>query len=288
MTKSELEKKVRKFCGNMIYIFIEDSLLQTTKYFGKYTSRIKAKKEAQRKYITGLTVVAQMGSNGLSEVYEWIKDEIKKTYPSLYNPSTNKYEPATPNLILYHLSQGEEINGINWSDGVYGIGATKTNSFGDGVTVDPTTGDFYDSGTYMGKGTPVVGKKSIKTLSLYDADNNVTYTAKLKNGAYYAYSYSNEEGVTKVSSGTKITALDSTFWDNINNMLVKVTELVNSFASMLSGESATSLSPAQISDGWYEEKDDTLQTALLLGAGVLVTGIVLNNNKKSGKKFKNK
>lgn len=314
-SKSELESKIRKSCANMIYIFIEDSMLSTTKYFGKWTSRIKAKKTAQKRYLLGLTYSVTGMAHNLDEIYEWIKDEIALTYEKLYNPVTGQYETATPNLVIYHLCQGDEINGIQWSQGIFGFKVGDTSvadalsassalnpsnyttpvSFESSVastgtvTVNPGTGEMYVGGKSVKTISNYdIAKQTKRTISYFDKTTGETFTVKKKNGTWVPYSVSNSSGTTKLDASTgstaTITQSMNNFWDNINNILGQITELINNIASALSGESAQSLSPSQVEDGWVtEDSGSGISTAALIAGGLLVTGVVLNNDKKSKK-----
>lgn len=302
MTKGELEEKIRKFCSNMVYIFISDADLNKG-IFGKWANRIREKKASQIRYLRGLSTVAGMAGD-LTNISNWIRDEIGKTYAPLYNPVTKKNETATPELIIYHLCLGENIGGINWNAGVFGvpagtIGKTYSQDFGtNGVAVDATTGAISINGSsvnstsnYQQIMTAGAKKSAYKkvTSSYFDPNTRTTYTAKLnKNGQWYAYSTTNQAGKTiKVSSGSSLTAADGDIWDNINNLLAQINEMLNTFASYLSGESVDSLTPSQVEDGWIAEEDNSgIATAALIAGGLLVTGVVLNSDKK-GKKANN-
>lgn len=289
-TRSTLETKVRKFCSNMIYIFIPEQSLKR-EYFGKHLNAIAAKRESQIKYLRGLAVEAGMAGD-LTPIVEWIRDEISKTYQPLYDPRTGRNETATPELILYNLSQGNEVNGINWSEGIYGIGSTPKTDFGGGVTINTETGDFYKNGSLISEDNLLYsytrgGKRG--TASYFDAETGKTYTAKFKNKkGFSAYSVSDNTGtITKVGGGL-LKLSDNELWENIYDLLGQVSELVSTIASRLSGESAESLSPSQLADGWMtdpKEAGTDWATILLVGAGALAVGSMLGKGSK-GKKTK--
>ena len=296
MTRSQLETQVRKFCANMIYIFIPDTTLSSG-VFGKHTNAIYNKRSKQIRYITGLSTEAGMAGS-LDTIREWIRDEIANTYAPLYNPNTKRNETATPELILYHLAQGDEINGINWSAGVYGIGSTKTVEFGSGITVNqngtfslngtelPTASERYDTiYTWKKNGT-------LKTAALYDKETKQTYTAKNSKKGWYAYSNADAAGnVTKVKSTTKLSASDLDLWENINNILGNIQDILSTFAAWLSGETSQSLSPSQLADGWMEDASTAevdWSTLLLVGAGALAVGAVVGGGKKTKSKTTSK
>lgn len=292
MNRSDFEKKVRKFCTNMIYIFIPDKTLQSGA-FGKHTNKIYAKRQSQINYLVGLSTAAGMAGN-LDPVREWIKDEMAKTYEPLYDPRTGKNETATPELIIYHLSQGDAVNGINWSAGIYGIGKTVTNDFGSNGMQVNSDGTFSQNGQTLSTNNIIRTwnkKGTVKTAAYFDGTN--TYTAKYsKSKGWYAYSTSNQAGnVTKVGGGT-LTAANGDFWENINNILGQLNELVSTFASWLSGETAQSLSPSQLEDGWMEPEssssDSGLASIALIGAGALALGVIAGGKKKKSKTTKNK
>lgn len=291
MTRTELETKVRKYCANMIYIFIPDATLKAG-VFGKHTNGIYNKRSRQIRYLTGLSTEAGMAGN-LDSIREWVRDEIAKVYEPLYDPRTKQLETATPELVLYHLAQGDEINGMNWEAGMYGIGSTKTVEFGDGVTINnsgtfslngselPTSSERYDTiYTWKKNGT-------LKTAALYDKQTGQTYTAKNSKNGWYAYSNADSAGnVTKVKSMTKLSASDLDLWENINNILGNIQDILSTFAAWLSGETSQSLSPSQLEDGWMEDASTAeadWSTLLLVGAGALAVGAIVGGNKKKSK-----
>lgn len=287
-TRSSLETKVRKFCSNMIYCFIAESALKP-QYFGKHLEAIKKKREAQLKYLRGLATEAGMAGD-LTPIMEWIRDEIAKTYKPLYDPRTGRNETATPELILYALSQGNEVNGINWSEGIYGIGSTPKTDFGGGVTINTETGDFYKNGNLISENNLLYsytrgGKRG--TASYYDKESGKTYLAKFSSKqGFSAYSVSNSYGEVNKVGGGLLTLAQGDIWENIYDLLGQVGELVSMIASKLSGESAESLSPAQLQDGWMtdpKEAGTDWATLLLVGAGALAVGSMLGKGKKSGK-----
>lgn len=290
-TRSTLEPKVRKFCSNMIYIFIADSVM-SPQYFGKHYAAIANKRDQQIRYLVGLGTEAAMGSNSLDTMRSWIRDEIAKTYKPLYNPKSGREETATPELILYHLSQGNEVNGINWTEGIYGIGSAPKTDFGGGVTINTETGDFYKNGTLVSEDNLLYsytrgGKRG--TASFFDAETGKTYTAKFKSKkGFSAYSVSNKEGSISKVGGGLLGLADNSMWENIYDLLGQIGELVSAIASKLSGVSAESLSPAQLADGWMTDPNEAgtdWATILLVGAGALAVGSMLGKGSK-GKKNK--
>lgn len=295
MTRAQLETQVRKCCVNMIYIFIPDDTLKVMP--AKYANRIYTKRQSQIDYLTGLTMTSG-SSKDLSEIRSWIRDEIAKTYAPLFDPRTNSNVTATPELIIYHLSQGDEVNGINWIEGVFGIGKTVTNSFGTNGIIVNADGTFSQSGTQLSSNDTIYTwnkKGQLKTAAYFDGTN--TYTAKYsKNKGWYAYSTANSNGdVFKVGSGTNLLTSDLTFWENINNILGGIKdilkELQDTFASWLSGQTSETLSPSQLADGWMEDPNDAgtdWATLLLVGAGALAAGTFIGGGKKSKSTSKNK
>lgn len=98
MTKQELETRIRRQAGDLIYCWIYDSDIQ---YLGKNANAIISKRNKQLAYLKGLAY----GTVGVNEddIYAWILDEIKNTYQQIKNPATGSYDPATPRLIMQLL-----------------------------------------------------------------------------------------------------------------------------------------------------------------------------------------
>lgn len=283
----KIEDALRKNAANCLYTFLPDKYI-TAKNFGQFVNYVKDKKYRQLRYINGLATVHF--AKNLDYVYH---DLIEKELYNVYK--------LTPAEIFEKLGDGESVKGINWSEGVYGcIGdVTDPSSFGN-LTIGNVNTNRYSLDTVNGictdtitgqqiAGTPVYGKKGLESVSFYDQANNVTLQANYKKGAYKAYSVSDGTQTVK-TNGKAITQYDGELWTNILNVLAEVKDLISGLATMLSGETAQSLSPAQVADGWYEPASSStnsgLTTAALLGGGLLLGATILGADGKPAKKEK--
>lgn len=284
---SAIDNKLRKQAGNCLYCFIEDNELNQ-RNFGRYLKCVTAKRNSQLNYIKGLAV-----ANATTREY-LLNDIVKNELIKIYG--------MTPKQVIYQLANGNAVKGLNWEAGVYGcIGeTTDPSSFGNllvgGVnsnrySLDTANGTCID--TITGKvltATPTYGKKGLENVSYFDADNNITLQANFKKGEYKAYSVSDGTNTLK-TNGKALTQSDGELWTNINNVLGQLKELISSIATYLSGETAASLSPAQVADGWYTEESSTgsgLTTAALLGGGLLLGATILGADGKPAKQKKEK
>lgn len=282
---SAIDNKLRKQAGNCLYCFINDDEL-TERNFGKYLRYVQAKRDAQLRYIKGLSVAyATSREHLLSNV---VYNEIKAIYG------------MSPKQVIYQLANGNAVRGLNWSQGIYGgIGSVDPSSFGN-LTVGTINTNRYALDTVNGictdtitgqqiTGTPVYGKKGLESVSFFDNANNVTLQANYSKGKYSAYSVS-DGNTTLKTNGKSITQYDGELWTNISNVLGELKDLISNLASMLSGETAQSLSPAQVADGWYEPESSStnsgLTTAALLGGGLLLGATILGADGKPAKKEK--
>lgn len=281
---SAIDNKLRKQAANCLYCFIEDDEL--TRYnFGNYLPYVAAKRDAQLRYIKGLAV-----ANATSRKY-LLDDLVYNELKSIYG--------MTPKQVIYQLANGNSVKGINWAEGIYGcIGKIDPSSFGN-LTVGSINTNRYSLDTVNGictdtitgktlTGTPVFGKKGLESVSYFDADNKVTLQANFNKGKYAAYTVSDGTNTLK-TNGSALTQLDGELWTNIFNVLGQIKDLISTLATDLSGETAQTLSPAQVADGWYEKQDNSgsITTAALLGGGLLLGATILGADGKPARK-KNK
>lgn len=278
---SAIDNKLRKQAANCLYCFIENNEL-TKKNFGRFLPYVAAKRDAQLRYLKGLAV-----ANATNREY-LLNDLIKQEIINIYG--------MTPKQVIYQLANGNSVKGLNWAEGIYGCKVGEANpSFGNlmvgGINtnryqLDTVNGICTD--TITGKtlaGTSVYGKKGLESVSYFDAANNVTLQANYKKGAYTAYSVSDGTNTLK-TDGKALTQFDGELWTNIANVLGQIKDLISSLATYLSGETAQTLSPAQVADGWYTEESSSsgLTTAALLGGGLLLGATILGADGKPSRK----
>lgn len=283
MTKAELEKKIRRQAGNLIYCWLYDSDKQ---YLGKKANLLLSKRDKQVAYLKGLAYAVAGAKE--EDIYSWILDEIKNTYQQIKNPATGSYEPATPRLIIAALMLGETVKGKNWSKGIYGcskVGNVDTPV----VSYDTVTSGRLEyvslDGNYgMGSSQQLVvpnydlsvSNSQPASVSLVDTMDNIVNTYKLTSDGGYKLDTVSDGTTTKTVNGNTITPKDQAYWDNISNILGQVQGLISQFATFLSGITAPeALSPLQVEDGWVEPEKKSESTLLSGGTGLLVGGAVL-------------
>ena len=297
MTKQELETRIRRQAGDLIYCWIYDSDIQ---YLGKNANAIISKRNKQLAYLKGLAY----GTVGVNEddIYAWILDEIAKTYQKIKNPATMQYESATPRLIIAALMLGETVKGKNWTNGVYGckVGNTdltqsKATIIGggapmvqlNGTTSFNLTGSQYDSQMTFDFSKSTSEPAMISTIDKLNKTVN-NWTLNTETGDYEFATVSN--GVTTLSANkTQVSASQQDLWANITNACQQIQGLISSFAEFLSGISAPeALTPVQVKDGWVEPEPEssgllTSSAGLILGGSLIASAFLLNNDKKKKK-----
>lgn len=296
MTKQELETRIRRQAGDLIYCWIYDSDIQ---YLGKNANAIITKRNKQLAYLKGLAY----GTTGVKEddIYAWVADEISKTYQKIKNPATLQYENATPRLIIAALMLGETVKGKNWANGVYGckVGNTdltqsKATIIGggapmvqlNGTTSFNLTGSQYDSQMNFDLSKSTSEPAMISTIDKLNKTVN-NWTLNTETGDYDFATVSN--GVTTLSANkTQVSASQQDLWTNITNACQQIQGLISGFAEFLSGITAPdALMPVQVEDGWVEPEPESnsggslkSSTGLILGGSLIASAFLLNNKKK--------
>lgn len=307
MTDNEFREVIKKEAANMLYLYIPDNVI-TRRNFGRYVNIIADKKRKQYQFLNGNCVVrnidisefiGDLDSNGnLVSGTGLIPQTIAATYAPLPHPNTGVSQAATPSSIIYQLAQGNEVNGINWSEGIFGLGIGEVaDNFGNFVLGKGNTGDVtFDSATGMVKKNgkvvgdipvPIYNKRGNTTYSFTDKESGITYTTQYNKRKKVWTALSASDGTNTINpSGEAITQMDGEMWTNILNMSMVIMEqladFASNFAASLTGVTSNeALSPIQVADGWYEpESNSGVTTAALLGGGLLLGGLVVSNKKK--------
>ena len=300
LTKQELETKVRRQAGDLFYCYVQND---DVKYFGRGADIILAKRDRQIQYLKGLCYAATAGAGADSLLTilleEWIPDEIANTYEPIINPSTGKLVKASPQSIIYQLMAGETVKGKNWKEGIYGckvgssdLSASMNTIIGGGVpmvTMSGSTtsnlGNYTITQNYDGS----VSASQPSTITTVNKQTNTINKWQLnKSTGLYNFATVSDGTTTLDSNGNKLTASNQTLWDNINNSIGQIQQLVNGFAEFLSGlTAAEAITPVQTTDGWVEGVDVksnesgllTSSSGLLL-SGAMLAGVMLLNKKK--------
>lgn len=301
MTKQELETRIRRQAGDLIYCYLQDDDFQ---FFKKGADILRAKRDKQLAYLKGLSyTVPGYSSDKIEEemLKIWIPNELATTYQKIKNPATMQYENATPRLIIAALMLGETVKGKNWANGVYGckVGNTdltqsKATIIGGGApmvqlsgsTSFSLTGNQYDSQMTFDLSKSTSEPAMISTIDKLNKTVN-NWSLNTETGDYYFSTVSN--GVTTLSANkTQVSASQQDLWANITNACQQIQGLISSFAEFLSGITAPeALTPVQVNDGWVEPEPESnsggslkSSTGLILGGSLIASAFLLNNKKK--------
>lgn len=299
MTRSELETKVRQQAGDLIYCWLLDEDYQ---YLKEYKPEILFdKRDKQLAYLKGLAYAVTGGGSAKDEVesqiFKWVKDEIRKTYQQIRNPKTKVFEDANPRLVIAALMAGDTVRGKNWKQGVYGC--SKVGAVGTDMTA-------LSLGNLASGNAPLVDTSWTKTYQNY----NVVPTYNLKISQYqptgislvntkynwvnnwglnpetglYDFKSVSDGNITLGADGAKVSQNQQELWTNITNAIKQIQGLVNGFAEFLSGlTAADALMPAQVNDGWVAPSSAVpgssnagVPTGLLIGGALLAAGFISN------------
>ncbi|MCM1069930.1 MAG: hypothetical protein NC038_07810, partial [Paludibacter sp.] len=196
MAKKVTKEDLLKSPIDFLYIFTNNTFVGLVrKYMGNTQANTIAQKAAnQRKY--------------LSNVYGGTKNMEAQAYSDFENAIYNQYD-MTPVTILRKLLAGETVAGKNWKEGVYGIGATKSDGFKQNanVKVDTATGTIVNGGVAMTGGTATYDKKGNAVGYSFTADDGTQYSSRYdkRSGKWYANTYSTAE-VQQYADGTTFSA----------------------------------------------------------------------------------
>lgn len=298
MTKEQLEKRIRKQAGDLIYCWLRDSDKQ---YLGKNANVLLDKRDRQVAYLKGLAYAVSGASE--EDIYAWILDEIKNTYQQIKNPATGQWENATPRLIIAALMVGETVKGKNWKKGIYGVqpqnakvGITDMTGLslgnltsGNYDVVDTSWSKSYSVGNIYPNYDFSVSSYKPASVSLVDTSYSYVNNFKLNTttGKYDLATVSNgSETIT--TDGTQLSWKDQPLWDNIANCAANIQGLINGMAEFLSGlTAADALVPAQVNDGWVAPSGAVpgstnagVSTGLLIGGALLAAGFISNDTKR--------
>lgn len=270
-------EQARQNPGMFLYIFAPDEFLKAIPR--KYANIIIGKAANQNKIL-----LQSAKKYGITR--EDYTNAIREGFMEIYG--------KTPIEGLVILAQGGELAGKNWSEGVFGVGALSQSFTKMNATVNPDTGVTSVNGVTLGVSNVVYSKSSsddtAEVYQVFCTDNStgVTYMSQLKNGKYYAKSYSDKDGVKYNYNGVKMSSSDAaTFWENILLWVQKFVDLIISiFGKDKDAEliTASNTLPSQTTDGFVQESGFSEAGMLLLAlvaGGALLTGGIGSRKKKS-------
>lgn len=283
--------------GNFMYVFASKSYLKTLPR--KYREIIRLKK-ANESYLLGLSVIKFENGYTEEKLARW-KEEIAKAF---YNDYAMKPEEA-----LNVLAAGGQVAGKDWEKGVYGIGATKTNTFnganinGNPVTVDPDTGHIMCGGQDLTNMDYTVFEevKGAATATVFmtaaeGSDQQFSSYYDKKTGKYYAGTYT-MDGQKYKANGKKATNADAaSVFENINFAFENIWEMIKKLLKALgvtineeTGEPITAENtfPSQTGDGYHTEESGLgvagIALVALAGGALLFGGLKPKKSKKMSK-----
>lgn len=299
MTRSELELKVRQQAGDLIYCWLLD---EDYLYLKEYRPDILFdKRDKQLAYLKGLAYAVTGGGSAKDEVesqiFEWVKDEIRKTYQQIRNPKTKVFEDASPRLVIAALMAGDTVRGKNWKQGVYGcskVGAVGVDmtalslsnlASGDAPLVDTSWTKTYQNYNVVPTYNLKISQYQPTGISLVDTKYNWVNNWGLNpETGLYDFKSVSDGNITLGADGAIVAQNQQELWTNITNAIKQIQGLVNGFAEFLSGlTAADALMPAQVNDGWIAPSSAVsgssnagVSTGLLIGGALLAAGFISN------------
>ena len=271
---------------DFIYLWATDDFISQ---LGNKASIIRSKKYNQYQTLWK-TMVENVKSNNRDELIaaynEWLQ-RIAAAIEDVYG--------MKPEEILQKLALGKDVLGKNWRKGVYGISGNVVTTFSQNsaVTVDTTTGKIMVDGVEAPGQTPIYGEgdgetASITGYSYYDAAGNVQYQSGVSaSGQYGAVCYTNSNGTQKATGGNFDPSTGS-FWQNANNYMPIVTDLINwlkSVVDSLLGGNRVVLQPSNTvpeQTEWVETESNS--KGLWIAGAAAAVGLVLFAGGKKRKK----
>lgn len=276
-----MELTIKQACEqpqNFMYVWATDEFLAAIQ--PKYATVIRAKRANQQKLLA-LSAEKYLGS----------LDKVDQYYTAIRQAFIDAYG-MKPVEALVILAQGGSVAGKNWSEGVFGIGATLQFA-GTDITVRPKDGYFERNGKILPGDEDLnvyatVGGKTVVFQRFYeDSTSGVTYMSQLNKVTkkYYAASYSTKEGTFKASGGSKLTASESAdIWSAIIGSLGEfITWIINLFGSGKKTLTTENTLPNQQNDGFVQTTGGVKGGNMLEGnaglllaaaaAGVLIFGM---------------
>ena len=285
MAKKTLES-ILQCPTDFLYLWASDDFISQ---LGDKASIIRIKKNNQYQMLWNTMVENVSASNRDEQIEaynEWVK-RIAEEIQNIYG--------ITPAAILHQLAMGKDVLGKNWDKGVYGISGKVTTTFiqNKSVTVDSKTGKILVDGKEAAGQTPIYGEgngkeATVTGYSYYDEAGNVQFqSGKASNGEYGAVCYTNSNGTQKATGGNFDPSTGS-FWQNANNYMPIVTDLINwlkSVVDSLLGGNRVVLQPSNTvpeQTEWVETESNS--KGLWIAGAAAAVGLVLFAGGKKRKK----
>lgn len=288
MLKELTIEQAQKHPAAFMYVWASDDFL--ARINKKYAKRIAVKRDNQVKL---LKLSADKYLKDAKKVNQYYA-AIKSSFISMYG--------MRPIDALIILAQGGTVAGKNWEKGIFGIGATRTNTTfngvelnGQAVTCDPDTGHIMCGGkdiTATGNTVYSNVNGSTKAYQLFGQNDTGTMTYQSQynaaTGKYYAYAISDVNMGQTVSADTNkvMTGADNAdIWGNVVMVIQQfIVWLINLFSNGKEVMTAENTLPSQTTDGFTSNTGTTSESNLLLIA--LLAGGTLLATSGRGKKGK--
>ena len=281
-----MELTIQQACAHsadFMYLWAdEDKFLRYIK--AKYANEIRRKKANQKKLIL-------LSADKYGKKYEDYTSAIRSAFIEQWG--------KTPAEALVILAQGGKIAGKNWEEGVYGIGAIRTDFNGyaiddQPVKVDTTTGHiFLGSQDITDESKTVYDtiKGQVIPYHLFSTQQGtIVFMSQYNKTAkkYQAQSYADGQYTYSARNGSEITASDNAdVWGSIQ---LSLQTFIDWILSLFGGSSekeqisAENTLPNQTKDGFVSAGDGGIVEA---GGGILLAlaaaGLIVSGMKKKKK-----
>lgn len=270
--------------ASFMYIFATDEFLSYIE--PKYAIIIKGKRSNQVK------ILMLSADKYLGDEKKWTEygEEIRSAFIEMYG--------MQPIEALSILAQGGSVAGKNWSEGVYGIGATANIDFGKSVNGASVYCNSKDGHIYAGTLDITDESKTVyKTIKgqaipyqLFSRETEgMTFMTQYNRTRkqYDAQSYSTSDGEFSARTGAALTGINGgDIWGTIIMYLERFAEwLISIFVKEEDQKqpiTAANTLPSQTGDGFVQQAGMSIgaKIALALAAG----GALLYSTTESGKK----
>ena len=271
--------------ASFMYIFATDEFLSYIE--PKYANIIKGKRANQVK------ILMLSADKYLGDKKKWTEygEAIRSAFIEMYG--------MQPIEALSVLAQGGSVAGKNWSEGVYGIGATANIDFGKSVNGASVYCNSQDGHIYAGTLDITDESKTVyKTIKgqaipyqLFSRETEgmtfMTQYSKTRK-AYDAQSYSTSDGEFSARTGAALTGINSgDIWGTIIMYLERFAEwLISLFVKDEDKKepiTAANTLPSQSADG-FVTKEAGMSTGTKIALALAAGGALLYSTTTSGKK----
>lgn len=271
---------IKKCPIDYLYLWASDEFISQLGSKGKI---IKKKRYYQYQTLYKAVVENVKKDSAIDSTYDQVTKEIAELIKDTYG--------LTPGEILVKLAMGEQVAGKDFKNGVFGVGATNSTSFGGtGVTVDSVTGNLMKSGQVL---FDFADADMDNFTFIYGQDGRVSGYSTIVNGTQYQVgvsygddgtvlgfspaSYSDSNGVYN-PDGSSFNSKTGSFWQNANNYIPMINKILDWISSIVNSffpnrTYLTTENTVPLQTEWVEESDNT---GLLIAGGAILAGVILS------------